>query len=179
MSFWGKIKGKSLALRETNEREVVVAVPEIKEYLVREYERVNDLKLINEGLEQQLEKSRETELKYDATLVTLDEYSKRLQRAEMEIQDWKARTERARQDLRAAKDEVNSYKIKFNNAAITKAELEKEIVEEVKAAIISIINGHKGVLSKKTACEIISAYEKMQRNVPDTNIGNKTDGKGE
>lgn len=160
MSLFTKIKEKSLVTKNSNEREIVVSVPDIKEYLVREYNRVNDLKLINEGLEQKLEEVREIELKYDATLVTLDEYSKRLKSAENEIAIQKSNVAREREKLRAANDEVNSYKIKFNNAAITKAELEKEIVDEVKADIISIINGCKGNLSKKKVCEIISEYEK-------------------
>lgn len=155
-----KSKENGLATKNDNEREVVVAVPDIKEYLVKEYERVQNLKLINEGLEQRLEMARETENKYSATLVTLDEYSKRLDRAENEIKEWKRHTENARQDLKAARDEVHSYKIKFTNAAITKEEIEREIVEETQAAIISIFSNHKGNLSKKTVCEIISAYKK-------------------
>lgn len=151
---------KSLALQKSKEQNIIVSVPDIKEYLVKEYERVNDLKLINEGLEQQLKEATELKLKYEATLVTLDEYSKRLERAEREIKDWKESYRRARQDVQSANDEVNSYKIKFNNAAITKAEIEQEIVEEVKADIILKINSCKGNLSKKVVCEIISTYEK-------------------
>lgn len=86
MKLFGKFKEKRLTTMTDNEREVVVAVPDIKEYLVREYNRANDLKLIIEGQEQQLEKAEETKLKYDAALVTLDEYSKRLERAESEIE---------------------------------------------------------------------------------------------
>ena len=160
MRVFEKIKEKSLAKREVNEREITVAVPDIKEYLVKEYNRVNNLKLINERLEQELEQARETELKYKATLVTLDEYSKRLKQAETEIENWKINTRNAKQELRAALDEVNSYKIKFNNAAITKNEIKNEIVEEVKLGLISLLNNQKGNLSKKSVCEIISAYEK-------------------
>ena len=160
MSVFKKSKVTSLALQKSKEQNIIVSVPDIKEYLVKEYERVNDLKLINEGLEQQLKEATELKLKYDATLVTLDEYSKRLERAEREINDWKKSYQRARQDVKSANDEVNSYKIKFNNAAITKAEIEQEIVEEVKADIILKINSCKGNLSKKAACEIVSSYEK-------------------
>lgn len=155
-----KIKERGLVKRTVNEREITVSVPDIKEYLIKEYERVNDLKLINEGLEQQLEQARETKNKYDAALVTLDEYSKRLQRAEMEIKSWKMNIQNVRQDLKVALDEVNSYKIKFNNAAITKSEIEEEIVEEVKAGLILLLSNQKGNLSKKSVCEIISAYKK-------------------
>lgn len=155
-----KIKERGLVKRTVNEREITVSVPDIKEYLIKEYERVNDLKLINEGLEQQLEQARETKNKYDAALVTLDEYSKRLQRAETEIKSWKMNIQNVRQDLKVALDEVNSYKIKFNNAAITKSEIEEEIVEEVKAGLILLLSNQKGNLSKKSVCEIISAYKK-------------------
>lgn len=160
MSFINKIKSKSLVAKKTNAEEVVIGVPDIKEYLVKEYERVNDLKLINEGLEQQLKEATEVEMKYKATLVTLDEYSKRLERAESEIKSWKESYQRARQEVKSANDMVNSYKIKFNEVAITKAEIEREIVEEIKADIISIINGSKGNLSKKLVCEIINSYTK-------------------
>lgn len=160
MILFKKIKEKSLAKREVNEREIAVAVPDIKEYLVREYERVNDLKLINEGLEQKLAQARETEIKYDATLVTLDEYSKRLKQLESEVESWKIKTENARQDFKTARDEVNSYKIKFNNAAITKKEITAEVVEEIKAELISLLSKQKGNLSKKSVCEIIRTYKK-------------------
>ena len=160
MNFLKKIRGTGLAVRESTEREVVISVPDIKEYLVKEYNRVNDLKLLNEGLEQQLKEAKEIELKYNATLVTLDEYSKRLERAEKEVTSWKNSYNNARQDVKAANDKVNSYKIKFNNAAITKAEIQKEIIDEVKADIVSLVKGLKGNLSKKAVCDIIGSYEK-------------------
>lgn len=162
MSWFGKIKETGLVHRKSNDREVTVSVPDIKEYLVREYNRVNELKLVNEGLQQQVEEAEELKLKYDATLVTLDEYRRRLERAETEIKTWKENCQRARQDVRAAKDEVNSYKIKFNEAAITKLEIEKEIVDDVKSDIISLFRSLKGNLSKKIVCEVIAAYERKQ-----------------
>ena len=55
------------------EQTITVAVPDIKEYLVREYEKVNELKQYVENLENELEQAKEVELKYEATLVTLDE----------------------------------------------------------------------------------------------------------
>ena len=161
MNLIEKIKEKRLiAKAESNDSQIVVAVPDIKEYLVKEYERANSLKLINEGLEEQLEKARETEIKYSATLVTLNEYSSRLERAERDITRWKNNYNQAQQDVKSAIDEVNSYKIKLNETAITKSEITQEIVNEVKLDIISKIESHKGNLSKKIVCDIIGAYEK-------------------
>ncbi len=158
MNIFSKFKEKSLSLRKPASEEVIVAVPDIKEYLVKEYERVNDLKLINEGLQQQLEKTKETEIKYDAAMVTLDEYSKRLKQSEREIIGWENRVKSLEHKLRDARNEINSYKIKFNEVAVTKEEIKAEIIEEVKKALILTFQNHKGALSKKSACEIIDAY---------------------
>ena len=162
MSLFKRIKEKGLVRVKDNSNQII-AVTDIKEYLVKEYERANDLMLQNEGLKQELEKAGETEVKYNATLVTLDEYSKRLEFAENEIKKKERTIEQTKQDLRAERDKVNSYKIKFNNAAITKAEIEEEIVEEVKADIISKIRSCKGNLSKKAVCEIIAEYTKKNK----------------
>ena len=134
----------------------VISIPDIKEYLVKEYERVNDLKLENERLREQLEQAGELKLKYDAALVTLDEYSKRQEIAKLELQREKERTAKARQDADKCRDLVNTYKIQFNNAAVTKEQIKDEITSEIKADIIEKINAHKGNLSKQKVCEIIS-----------------------
>ena len=133
----------------------VIKVPDIKEHLVREYERCNELKLRNEALEKQLENARELELKYKAALVTLDEYSKRLEVAKLELQRQKDRTEAARAEADKHRDLVNSYKIKLADAAITMEQMAEKIASAVKANIIGGINAFKGNLSKEKACEIV------------------------
>ena len=136
----------------------VIAVPDIKEYLVKEYERVNELKQQNELLREQVENAREVQLKYDATLVTLDEYSKRLQIAKSENQRERERTEKARQEADRQRDLVNSYKIQFNNAAVTKEQIRDEIICEVKNGLIEQISNFKGNLSKTIVREIIAGF---------------------
>lgn len=137
----------------------IISVPDIKDYLVKEYERVNELKHQNELLEAQIENAREVKLKYDATLVTLDEYSKRLQTAKIEIQRERERTEKARQEADRQRDLVNSYKIQFNNAALTKEQIRDEIISEVKNGLIEQISNFKGNLSKTIVREIIAGWE--------------------
>lgn len=133
----------------------VISVPDIKDYLVKEYERVNELKAENDRLRELLEEARELRLKYDAGLVTLDEYSKRLELMKAELVREQERTANARQEADECRDLVNSYKIQINNAAVTKEQIRDEIVDEVKASIIEKINSYKGNLSKKKVCEII------------------------
>ena len=136
----------------------VIAVPDIKDYLVKEYERVNELKFQNEMLREQVESAKEVQIKYDATLVTLDEYSKRLQIAKLENQREIERTEKARQEADRQRDLVNSYKIQFNNAAVTKEQIKDEIISEVKNGLIEQISNFKGNLSKTIVREIIAGF---------------------
>ena len=139
-----------------DDREVMVSVPEIKEYLVKEYERSNNLQLRNEMLEQRIEKAEETRLKYEATLVTLDEYSKRLDSADKQIASLRQQNAEARQETASVKSELNAYKIKFNEAAITKQEVKDEVIRQTKQVIIDEIRSIKGNLSKQAVCDFIS-----------------------
>lgn len=133
-----------------------ISVPDIKDYLVKEYERVAALKMENERLEAELEEMREIELKYKAAMVTLDEYGKRLEAEEAASERLKDARKEERKQAFALRDEVNSYKIRLHNAALTKEEIREEIAEAVKSAIVKAIMDHKGNLSKKVVCEIIA-----------------------
>lgn len=160
-NFITRFNKKNLAEKENKGQELVIAVPDIKDYLVREYERVAVLKLKNEELERKLKDAEELKLKYDAAMVTLDEYSRRLALYDSKIDNEKTNTKNVMASLVKTRDELNTYKIKFNEIAVTKEEIADEIVEKTKAALISIINEHKGVLGKKIACELISNYKNI------------------
>ena len=147
-------KKKEDALIPQN-KPVVVSVPDIKEYLVQEYEKVNLLRQEKESLEDELELAKETEEKYKAALVTLDEYSKRLARADELLEKEKNKTKAANERANTIKDELNSYKIKFNTIAITKEEITDEVIDKFKKVLVSNITNIKGSLSKKVVCQII------------------------
>ena len=164
MNIFQKIKEKRMAIRRPAGEELVVAVPDIKEYLLREYEKVNDLKLVNEGLVQRLDKAKETEMKYGAAMATLDEYSRRLKRSEEEIESWKGRADAAQKRFEAERSAAISYKIKLNEVDREKEKAKKEVVEQVKKELALEFENHKGTLSKKTACEIIMAYRRGSSN---------------
>ena len=135
---------------------VSVAVPDIKQYLVNEYERVEGLKAKLEEYEVKLEEATELKFKYDATLVTLDEYSKRLKQADENINKEKTKVENARNETAKAKDELNTYKIMLHDAALTKEAIKDEIIAEFKAELVEKINEIKGNLSKKCVLEAIN-----------------------
>jgi hypothetical protein len=141
--------------RPTADEMPVIKVPDIKEYLVQEYGRVRELQNQNEYLRNQVDQARELKLKYDAALVTLDEYSKRQELAKIELQREKDRTEKARQEADKLRDIANTYKIQFNNAALTKEQIKDEIIAEVKDEIIAKVDSFRGNLSKEKVRAII------------------------
>lgn len=154
-----KIQEKRLVKVSDSENSLIVAVPDIKQYLVDEYERNNALQLINEGLQQKLEETKELKMKYDASLVTLSAYKKRIELLEGKIASEKQKTETANRNTASVTDELNSYKIQLHNAALTKEEIAEEVEEETKQKIIARVNNHKGNLSKKIVISIIEANE--------------------
>jgi multidrug resistance efflux pump len=156
MKLFGRKGETALVVKE---QPVVVSVPDIKEYLVNEYERVDKLRQKNEYLELQLEQARETKYKYDAALVTLDEYKKRLERAEQLLDKEKQKSEDARKETAKVKDEINSYKIILHDAALTKEAIADEIVCEFKSNLVENFNKIKGNLSKSIVAVIINETE--------------------
>ena len=134
---------------------VVVSVPDIKDYLVKEYERANTLAQEKENLKQKLDEANEIKIKYDAAMVTLDEYSRRLQRYDSLLEEQMKKVEAEKKAAESIRDELNSYKIKLNMAGETREEIIDLVVNEIKSDIIVRINSHKGNLSKKVVCQIV------------------------
>ena len=137
---------------------LVVSVPDIKDCLVKEYERTRSLESEIEALRRRIEDLQEVETKYAAAMVTLEEYSDRLSYADNRISEERRKTEAERERYRNARDEANNIKILLSKSQGAKKELVTEIVGEVKRGITADFKRHKGNLSKATACEIVAAF---------------------
>ena len=148
--------------RPLTERDMELAtikVPDIKKYLVDEYKRSEEMEKKIQELEGLLRMCKETEFKYEASLVTIDEFKGRLNRKEKAIEDLKQQLYKKEDELAAAYDEVNTYRIKMSRAAIDKDEIRREVVDETKSKIVERFNQHKGSLSKKKAIELVLENE--------------------
>ena len=132
-----------------------VQVRDIKQYLVDEYKRAKDLCAINENLKEKLEAAEETNLKYKAALVTLDEYRSRLEVHEKQLQEKDRKIESLKEEKARINDQLNDCKIIMQRAAITKEAIQSEIIAEIKSAICHGIAIHRGNLSKEKAIEIV------------------------
>lgn len=136
-----------------------VQVRDIKQYLLDEYERSKQLYEQNQILKVKLQESEEVKVKYDATLVTLDEYKNRLDRYEKEFADYDKEFQKCRQETENVRDELNNYKIKFQRASITKEELRAKAIHDIKRDIVKAIMEHKGNLSKTKAVDIVRGVQ--------------------
>lgn len=91
-----------------------VTVADIKQYLVDEFKKTNDQTLEIEKLKDQLKKALEIELKYNTSLVTLDEYKRRLEEREKRIlkleKDIQILENKVRKENELKNDEILKYK---------------------------------------------------------------------
>lgn len=149
----------AVEVRDAKQELATVEVRDIKQYLVDEYERSQKLMDRVDYLNRELEAAGEIKLKYDATLVTLDEYKRRLDSQEKRLADKDRKIEELRKQLEGGRDELNTCKIQLSRAAITRAEIKEEIATETKRRIAQSILAIKGSLSKMRAVEIIQSTE--------------------
>lgn len=143
----------------------LIAIPDIREYMIQGYKEIEQVKQERE----QIEKSRNNykqeaekfEKLYDATLITLNEFKRRDSRNTDTIERLKNRLEEEEtfreQDNKNKEDEINKLqeKIIVLDNKIRKAE--NTIKEETKVELVKLINKEKGNLSKKRVIEIIKS----------------------
>ena len=151
----GLFRNKEIEAPVQEPQELQIKVPDIKEYLVREYEAAKDRELQIECLEIRLKEADELKMKYDAAMITLKEYRDRLDNEEAKKDKLRQKIEKETAAKHEARDELNSYKIKFHELNRTKDELRDEVIDDVKRNIIENIQKHKGNLSKRAVIEII------------------------
>lgn len=135
---------------------LVVSVPEIKEYLVREFETTKRLQGVINELKEKLEDAEEFKIKYDAAMVTIDGYSKKLEDADDRIFKTQEKLKEEKEKHSKTRDALNSLKIRLHDTALTKTQIKHEIINEIKTEISMAIKAHKGTLSKATVVEIIN-----------------------
>lgn len=145
-----------------SDQNLIIPVPDIKQYLVQEYEKVRQLEVYTRELETQLEEAEILQHKYDAAMITLDEYKKRLDRYERDIKSQQEKTAEAKKQADVIRNDLNSYKIKFNQAALEKEEIENEIIEETKEKILVEIANFKGSLSKTKVIELVKGVKRNE-----------------
>lgn len=155
MQDLAKVETESVS--EVVDAPMTVSVPDIKEDLVREYDRGRELLAKIAELENAVEEAEALKFKYDALLVTLDEYSKRCESLENTIATKNEKIREIKSHRDSIRDELNSYKIKMNNYHLDKEGMKEDIIREYKSRLLETISSQRGSLSKKRVIELIES----------------------
>lgn len=145
-----------------------ISIPDIKQYLVDEFNNTNQLQKQVYKLQDDLKKCAETEVKYQATLLTLDEYKNRVKEKEERIKkldtDIKELQEELEEEKKLKNDKIIEYKKLNSMYDKLNSKFEKELKNSIKLAIeekIKIIQNLKGSISKQ---KIIDVLAKIKQN---------------
>lgn len=132
-----------------------IQVRDLKEYLVRDFEQIKTCEQIIENLKFRIEELNEIKIKYDATLITLEEFDARVLRE-------KEKNVKLEQQIKEKNEEIAKLNEEKNNCLIReriandKIENTKDfIISEFKEQIKQVINVQKGTLSKKKVIDLI------------------------
>ena len=107
-----------------------IKVADIKQYLVDEFQKTNEQQKEIERLKDGVKEAVEIELKYNTTLVTLDEYKKRLEDRERRIskleQDIEYLENKLKKENELKNDEILKYKQLLDSGIITEEEFQNK-----------------------------------------------------
>lgn len=132
-----------------------IQVRDLKEYLVKDFEQIKTSEQIIENLKSQIEELNKIKIKYDATLITLEEFDARVLRE-------KEKNIKLEQQIKEKNEEIAKLNEEKNNCLIReriandKIENTKDfIISKFKEQIKQVINVQKGTLSKKKIVDLI------------------------
>lgn len=148
---------KETQLVESTTTAVTVEVKDIKEHLVDAYEESKKQRRTIDRLNGIIDNLNEIKMKYDATLVTLDEYSNRIEEEKGRNIGLTEKIESKNHEIENLREQVNNFKIAKNNYDRERSKIEREIKVEQLDRLKTIVAGTKGHISKAI---IINLLEK-------------------
>lgn len=150
-----KLFNKKNELVVKNNEIQTIQVRDLKEYLVNDFEQIKTSEQIIENLKSQIEELNKIKIKYDATLITLEEFDARVLRE-------KDKNIKLEQQIKEKNEEIAKLNEEKNNCLIReriandKIENTKDfIISKFKEQIKQVINVQKGTLSKKKIIDLI------------------------
>lgn len=150
-----------------------VTVADIKQYLVDEFQNTNKQQKEIDELKDKIKKSLETELKYETTLVTLDEYKNRLEEREKRINKLEKDIQNLENKLRKENELKNDEILKNRKVNNLYDELNKSFDKKVKEKVSSKeseIRKEEYLKYKTNIKNIITTIENYKGNISKTKI---------
>lgn len=143
-----------------------IAVPDLKQYLIKGYEEIRQVKKEKEELEEKIEEAKKYEHLYKASLVTANEYEKRCEETNELLKKYKSKLAWKNKEYDELEEELNDYKIQENELKKKQEEIEKIVIDrsvkaidEYKEKLIKELNNYKGNISKSKLINIIEGVK--------------------
>lgn len=148
-------KIKKLLLPEKKQEIQTIPIRDLKEYLVKDFQKIKENEMIISNLKDRIDVLEKIELKYNATLITLEEFDSRIAREEENVIKLENKILGYKEEIKKLEEEKNNCIIKERQALDKLNNVRKTIISEYQDKLIDCINSKKGALSKKKICEII------------------------
>ena len=128
---------------------------DLKEYLVKDFEQIKEYEQLIDALNEKIEELNKIKIKYDATLITLEEFDARVLREKDKNIKLEQQISKKNEEIAKLNEEKNNCLIR-EKIANDKIENSKDfIISEFKEQLKSKITKTKGVVSKQKIISII------------------------
>lgn len=132
-----------------------IPVRDLKEYLVKDFQKIKEDEMIISNLKDRIDELEQIEIKYNATLITLEEFDSRIAREKEKVIKLEDKIFGYKEEIKKLEEEKNNCIIKEKQALDKLNNARETIIDEYQDKLIDCINSEKGQLSKKKICEII------------------------
>lgn len=132
-----------------------IEVRDLKEYLVRDFEQIEKNEETIAHLQERVEELEKIEIKYKATLITLEEFDIRVNREKEKTLRFEEKYNRLREEMKCLEEQKNDCIIREKQALDKINNVKDTIINEFKDDLIKHIKETKGTLSKQKIYDII------------------------
>lgn len=154
MNLLSKIKNNMIVKKEELP---TIAVRDLKDFLVKDFEQIQNNEIVIKNLKNEIERLTEIEIKYKATLITLEEYDARILREKNTIYELEDKIKEKNKRIKELEEEKNNCLIREKQANDKINNAKDYAVKEIKKEIISKIKKIKGNIGKTKIIEMIES----------------------
>lgn len=142
-----------------NQEIQTIPVRDLKEYLVKDFEQIQQDEIQISRLKDRIDELEKIEIKYKATLITLEEFDSRISREKDKVIKLEEKNNKFKEEIKELEEQKNNCIIREKQALDKINNVKDTILSEYKELLIYHIQETKGTLSKKRVCEIIESIK--------------------
>ena len=133
----------------------IIPVRDLKEYLIKDFEQIQQNEVEISKLKDRIDELEKIEIKYKATLITLEEFDTRIAREKENVIKIETKYTQLKEEMKKLEEQKNNCIIREKQALDKINNVKDVILKEYREKLIFHIQNSKGTLSKKKVCEII------------------------